>query len=65
MKRKRISNGDEYLRMSNKQLNRLPAFDSEGIVFYRVGRLLLGKSALIKWVQEQKALQFCKKFPNP
>ncbi len=65
MKRKRISNGDVYLKMNNRQLMRLPAFDADGVVFYRVGRMLLGKEALVRWVQEQKALQFCKNFPNP
>lgn len=64
-KRKRISAGEEYLKMTAKQLGRLPAFDDEGVVFYRIGRTLLGKEALIRWVQEQKAVEFSKKFPNP
>lgn len=64
-KRKRVSNGDEYLKMTAKQLGRLPAFNEDGMVFYRVGRTLLGKEALIRWVQEQKAVEFSKKFPNP
>jgi len=64
-KRKRVSNGDEYLKMTSKQLGRLPAFNEDGMVFYRVGRTLLGKEALIRWVQEQKAIEFSKKFPNP
>jgi len=64
--RKRVKKGSEYLKMSNKQLNKLPAFDDNGdIIFYRAGRLLFSKESLIRWVQEEKALQFCKKFPNP
>lgn len=51
--------------MTAKQLGRLPAFNEDGMVFYRVGRTLLGKEALIRWVQEQKAVEFSKKFPNP
>ena len=64
-KRKRISNGEEYVKMTSKQLSRLPAFDENGVVFYKIGRVLLGKEALLRWVQTQKAAEFNKRFPNP
>lgn len=64
--RKRTKTGSEYLSMSSKRLRKLPAFDKDGnVVFYKIGKQLYGKEALLRFVAEYKALKFSINFPNP
>ena len=44
----------EYLDMSDAELDRLPAEDVDGICFYEVGEILLGKEALIRFVKNNR-----------
>lgn len=44
----------EYLGMSDKELDKLPAEDKDGICFYEVGEILLGKEALIRFVKNKR-----------
>ncbi len=44
----------EYLGMSDDELDGLPAEDGNGICFYEVGEILLGKEALIRFVKNNR-----------
>ena len=41
----------KYLSMSEEELMGLPAEDKNGICFYEVGEILLGKEALLRFVK--------------
>jgi len=44
----------KYLKMSEEELMCLPAEDENGLCFYEVGEILLGKEALLRFVNNQK-----------
>lgn len=44
----------DYLKMSDAELEKLPAEDENGICFYEVGDVLLGKEALIRFVKNKR-----------
>ena len=44
----------KYLSMSEEELMGLPAEDKNGICFYEVGEILLGKEALLRFVNNHK-----------
>lgn len=50
-----LNSAEVYLMMSQEGINALPAFNPDGSVkFYEVGGVLLGKSALIKFIETTK-----------
>jgi hypothetical protein len=50
-----IKDAHAYVCMSQEDLNKLEAFDLSGNVkFYEIGGVLLGKSALLKFVETIK-----------
>ena len=45
-------NGNRFLQMTDSELDSLLAFDEDGqVCMYEVGGELLGKRALLKWVE--------------
>jgi len=44
----------KYLSMSEEELMGLPAEDDNGICFYEVGEILLGKEALLRFVKNNR-----------
>lgn len=50
--------GGRYLEMEGVVLNALPTFEEDGSVcMYEVGGVLLGKSALLRWVECHKIVR--------
>ena len=64
MKRRRNRIGDEYLRLSEQELADLPSENEDGLVFYEVGKVLMGKEALLRWVSCHKISDEIKKGKN-
>lgn len=48
-------NGERFLQMTDLELDSLLAFDEDGqVCMYEVGGVLLGKNALLRWVECHK-----------
>mgnify|MGYP006363325233 CR=1 FL=1 len=50
-KRKRLTNSDKYLSMTDKELNDLPEFTDDIPCLYNVGKSLMGKRTLIEHIK--------------
>jgi hypothetical protein len=45
---------NEYLKLSDDELDKLPSEDDDGLCFYEVGEILLGKESLIRFVKNYR-----------
>ena len=45
----------EYLKLSDDELDELPSEDKDGLCFYEVGEILLGKESLIRVVKNDRS----------
>lgn len=51
-------NGERFLQMTDRELDSLLAFDEDGqVCMYEVGGVLLGKNALLRWVECHKSVR--------
>lgn len=45
---------EDYFKMSDEELEGLPVEDENGLVFYEVGDILLGRDSLIRFVKNNR-----------